>query len=254
MKVLLIGATGNIGIRLVPALLTHDHTVVAYVRSANKLESLLPESVYRRITVVEGNATDSAAIKAAILQNNCEAVVNSAGVAALAPWGKSNLPEIFRAVLNGVREAGSERKKPLRTWFLGGLGVLYFPGSQKMLSSYVPIFLAHRQNIQLLQSLPPNTVDWSMLCPSTMTPESSDFSVPTKSAHARLTGNGPTPPLWQDSWLKHIPLIGKTIVCAMNASRYDTTLEQSADFIASDLETYESRWSGLQVGIIDGSK
>ena len=53
--------------------------------------------------------------------------------------------------------------------------------------------------------------------------------------------------------MKYIPLIGKTLMCAMNASRYTTTLEQAADFIASDLETYESRWSGVTVGIIDAS-
>lgn len=39
-------------------------------------------------------------------------------------------------------------------------------------------------------------------------------------------------------------------MCAMNAARYNTTLEQNAEFIANDLETYESRWSGVTVGII----
>jgi uncharacterized protein YbjT (DUF2867 family) len=135
MKVLLIGATGNLGLRLVAALLTHGHSVVAYVRSSNKLESLLPESVYRQITVVQGNATDSASIKRAILDNNCDAVVNTAGLAALAPWGKSELPAIVRAVVDAVRAAGLERQKPLRTWFLAGLGVLYFPGTETMFSN-----------------------------------------------------------------------------------------------------------------------
>ncbi len=135
MKVLLIGATGNLGIRLVAALLTHGHSVVAFVRSSNKLESLLPPSVYSQITVAQGNATDSVAIKRAILDSNCDAVVNTAGLAALPPWGKSELPAIFRAVLDAVREAGSEKKKPLRTWFLAGLGVLNYPGTETMLSN-----------------------------------------------------------------------------------------------------------------------
>ena len=93
-----------------------------------------------------------------------------------------------------------------------------------------------------------------MLCPANMTSESSDFSVPTKLLHGKLIANAATPPLWQDSWIRHIPLIGRTVVCAMNAGRYQTTLEQNADFIASDLESYESRWSGTTVGIIDGLK
>lgn len=87
-----------------------------------------------------------------------------------------------------------------------------------------------------------------------MTPESSAFSIPAKSQHGRLVANATTPPLWQDSWVKYIPLIGRVIWVAMNASRYDTTLEQNAEFIASDLETLESRWSRMRVGVIDASK
>jgi nucleoside-diphosphate-sugar epimerase len=135
MKVLLIGATGNLGIRLVPALLTHGHKVVAYVRSSSKLESLLPPSVYSQIEVVQGDAKDSISIRKAILDNGCDAVVNTAGLAALPPWGKSDLPVIFRAVLDAVREAGEQRKRPLRVWFLAGMGVLYYPGSDWMLSN-----------------------------------------------------------------------------------------------------------------------
>lgn len=135
MKVLLIGATGNLGIRLVAALLTHGHGVVAFVRSSNKLESLLPTSVYRQISVVQGDATDPISIKRAILDASCDAVVNTAGLAALPPWGKSELPAIFRAVLDAVREAGLDRKEPLRAWFLAGLGVLYYPGSESMFSN-----------------------------------------------------------------------------------------------------------------------
>jgi hypothetical protein len=124
-----------------------------------------------------------------------------------------------------------------------------------ILTAYsVPIYLEHRQNLHLLKSLPPNTVDWSMLCPSTMTPESSDINVPTNISRAKLIANAATPPLWQDSWVKYIPLIGKSLLCAMNAGRYETTLEQNAEFIAGDLESYESRWSGTTVGVIDGSK
>lgn len=87
-----------------------------------------------------------------------------------------------------------------------------------------------------------------------MTSESSDMSVPTRTSHSKLIANAVNPPLWKDSWIKYIPLIGKTLLCAMNASRYETTLEQNAEFIAGDLETYESPWIRMAVGVIDGSK
>jgi hypothetical protein len=118
----------------------------------------------------------------------------------------------------------------------------------------IPVFLEHRQNFKLLKDLPPDTLDWSMLCPYTMTPESSDFNIPTNSSKAKLVANAGSPPLWQGSWIENIPLIGQTIYWAMNSSRYVTTLEQNAEFIANDLESYESKWSEAVVGIIDPSK
>ena len=134
MKVLVIGATGRVGVRVVAALLTHGHNVVAYVRSSNKLESLLPPSAFSQVTVAEGDAMDSSSIRRAILDTNCDAVVNAAGLAALPPWGKGDLPAIFQAVLEAVKKAGSERRKPLRVWFLGGMSVLNYPGSKWLFS------------------------------------------------------------------------------------------------------------------------
>ncbi|KAF2010554.1 NAD(P)-binding protein [Aaosphaeria arxii CBS 175.79] len=252
MKVLLIGATGNLGLRLVAALLTHNHTVVAFVRSAQKLQNLVPESIYRQISVVQGSAKDSDAIKRAILDANCDAVVNTAGVAAMAPWAKGDLPEIFKAVVEGVKDAGEERKKPLRTWFLAGQSVLCYPGTQSMLSDFIPIFLEHRQNLSLLHSLPPNSIDWSLLCPNTMIPSSATITVPA-SPTSKLSASATVPPSWKDSWVRHVPLLGRRVVCAMNASKYKTTLEQNAEFIAADLEAGQSQWSGKTVGVIDES-
>jgi hypothetical protein len=93
-----------------------------------------------------------------------------------------------------------------------------------------------------------------MLCPANMVPESSEISVPAKSSRGELVANASTPPLWNDSCVKHVPLVGRLIWAVMNFPRYETTLEQNAELIASDLENFESRWSGVAVGIIDGSK
>jgi uncharacterized protein YbjT (DUF2867 family) len=134
MKVLLLGATGNLGLRLVAALLTHGHGVVAYVRSVSKLESLLPPTIFQQISVVQGDATDSAAIKRAILDHRCDALVNTSGLAAMAPWGKTDLPKIFRSVVEAAQEAGEERKHRLRVWFLAGIGVMGLPQTNSMLS------------------------------------------------------------------------------------------------------------------------
>lgn len=178
MRVLLLGATGNVGSRLLPSLLTHSHTVIAYVRSSSKLTSLLPTSLVSRITIVEGSGTSSSAIKAALLAHDCDAVINTAGLAAVSPWGKSELPAIFRAVVTAAVEAGQERGKDIRAWMLGGIGVLDLPGTgdkkgkgKKLIVDYMFLFPEHVSNLRLLESLPDSSpLKWSMLCPSVMKP------------------------------------------------------------------------------------
>jgi hypothetical protein len=93
-----------------------------------------------------------------------------------------------------------------------------------------------------------------MLCPNWMIPESPDVSLPGTAPKDALIASAGMPPQWQNSWMRHIPLIGKTIVSGMNASRYKTTLEQNAEFIASDLSNENSEWKGQAVGVITGSK
>lgn len=79
MKVLLLGVTGHVGSRMLPALLAHKHQVVAYVRTPAKIFS---EATSKLDSIVVRSAGDSAAIKAAILSHNCDAV-NAAGLAAM---------------------------------------------------------------------------------------------------------------------------------------------------------------------------
>jgi hypothetical protein len=87
-----------------------------------------------------------------------------------------------------------------------------------------------------------------------MVPESKDIVVPANSKHGKLIACAGSPPGWRDSWLRHIPLIGMILVTGSNMPRYATTLEQNADFIAADLEDWDSQWSGVAVGIIDPAK
>ena len=124
-------------------------------------------------------------------------------------------------------------------------------------ASSIPIYLEHRANFRLLQSLPSDAAAWSMLAPNAMVPETEikDMVVPTQSSSPALVAKADTPPNWKDSWMRHIPLFGKCIVTGMNAMRLQTTLEQNADFIARDLVDGEgSQWVGKAVGIIDPRK
>jgi nucleoside-diphosphate-sugar epimerase len=126
MKVLLLGVTGNVGSRMLPALIAHEHQVVAFVRTPAKIS---PEATSKLDSIVVGSASDIAAIKAAILSHNCDAVVNAAGVAAMTGLtSQGEFAAIFAAVVQGTLEAGQERGgAPIRCWFMSGFGILDSP-------------------------------------------------------------------------------------------------------------------------------
>jgi len=96
MKVLLLGATGNLGSRLLPALQAHGHTVVVFVRSEAKLKQLVPFSVVSKATIATGNASNSNAVREALVNNRCDALVNSAGQASIFPWQDPRMQDIIK--------------------------------------------------------------------------------------------------------------------------------------------------------------
>lgn len=134
-SVLLLGATGNLGLRLIPALLSHNHTVIAFVRNPPKLKSLLKPELLSQITIVEGDATDTPAIHRAIMEHDCTALICTAGMVVLNPWGKATLPGISEAAADAAILAAKQRGgRALRCWFLGGMSLLDYPGSTYFLA------------------------------------------------------------------------------------------------------------------------
>jgi nucleoside-diphosphate-sugar epimerase len=130
MRVLLLGATGNLGSRILPALINRGHTVCAFVRDPSKLAPGVKAELFQ---LERGDATKAAEIKAAVTRHQCDAIVNAAGYAAMKPWGKSMLPAIVDAVIRAALEVGEERGTPLRLWVLAGQGLMDIPTQKYML-------------------------------------------------------------------------------------------------------------------------
>lgn len=134
MRVLIVGATGKFGSRLIPALLAHKHSVVAYVRNPSKLAIVIPQPLLERITVITGDGEDVPGLKRALTEQNCEAVICCAGKPPLPGSGDSRVGEISKAVAQAAREVGDARGTPLRGWWLAGFIFLQIPGSSKTFS------------------------------------------------------------------------------------------------------------------------
>lgn len=84
------------------------------------------------MTIIEGDATDSSAIRRALLDHDCDAIADVAGNQ-VAPWKEPVLERIVRAVVDAAIAVGRERGRPLRIWVIGGLGSLRYPGKDRHL-------------------------------------------------------------------------------------------------------------------------
>ena len=252
MKVLLLGITGNVGSRLAPALIAHNHQVVAYVRPASK-SKIDPVLARQLLAIHEGDGTDSDAIEHAILVNDCDAVVNSAGLAAFTPFSTSlGLPAIFAAVVAATVSAHQTRGKDspaIRLWMLSGAGILDNPSKpDNLIGDSVPIYPEHRGNWKLIEKTSRKDIAWSLLCPSTMEPHTLPMAL--KETGENLIAGADKPPGWRRTWLDRVPLLGGALSVAMQITKYDIPLEDSVDWLARDLEKgLDSEWIGHRVSL-----
>jgi nucleoside-diphosphate-sugar epimerase len=127
MRVLLLGATGNLGLRCIAALVAHNHVITLYVRNPEKLRSLVPTTLLKHVSIVVGDATDFAGIKRALLDHNVEGIIDVAGNQVW-PWQEYLMPRIAKAVSDAAIAVGEKRGEPLRAWMCCGLGIMELPG------------------------------------------------------------------------------------------------------------------------------
>ncbi|KAJ5355383.1 uncharacterized protein N7496_012595 [Penicillium cataractarum] len=247
MRVLVLGAIGNLGSRLLTTLAQRGHTVVAFARTPSKLT---PNANQQSLLIEKGDATKAADIKDAATRHNCDAIINAAGHAAMAPWRTSDFPAIVNAVIQAALELGRERGTSMRVWFLGGVGILDVPTRKKMIVEYMPMFKEHASTWAKLRALPPSAIAWSILCPGMMVPltKNKDSTLPESSTE-NISAEKTVAPEWSAKFLR-IPFIGPYLNIMSQISAYTTSYEDNADFIARDLcMGIDSEWVLQKVGV-----
>lgn len=273
MRILLLGATGNLGLRLIPALLAHKHTLIIYVRNPSKLHSLVPESLTSQATIVVGDATDSEGIRRALIEHNCDGIVDTAGNQVL-PWTEYLLGKIAKAVSDAAIAVGKERGKPLRAWFIGGLTLLRVPGTDHLVRDlYVTLdqipythpntfrslpripYDQHQGTLDVLKPIQQSSLRWSIMCIAFMYPVYPAIEpLESPRTHSLISAKGMLAG-WADlPWTTRIPLIGWIITMVLLVSRYTTNLEDVADFIAEDLKLGSEEFIVERVGIKQKTK
>ena len=206
MRVLLLGAAGNLGIRLIPALIAHGHNVTAYVRSANKLRSLISSALFEKVSIYEGDALDSAAVDDALRKHDCDAIMNTAGNRVA---GREQiLGKIASSVSSAAIRVGRDHVKPLRAWFIGGLLSLEYPDSGGWaMQDYMPAWTMqhHWETEQVIKAISTRELEFSLLCVGFMRPKSEKIDLLPAPSHHNLVLKAGSPPEFQHSWLRVVP-------------------------------------------------
>lgn len=238
MRVLLLGATGNLGSRLIPALLAHKHAVIVFVRSPEKLHSLVSSQLVNSVTVVKGDALDTEAIEAALRTHNCDALVNTAHNLTM-PWREQIPGSIAASASSAAVTVGKERGgEPLRAWFIGGLGSIEYPGTGGWkIQDYMPLWTTrhHRETEAVLKAVVIEDLAWNLLCVAMMVPESKVIETLERPRGHELRVSVKAPPAWQDSWVRVLPIVGVYLNLVPVVASYTTKLEDAADLIAENL-------------------
>jgi len=102
MKIVLFGATGNVGQRIVREALERGHEIVGVVRGPASAAAPDP-----RVTLVRGDATDAASVAAVVA--GADAVVSAISPRPGSTGSAPSLVDAARALIAGVREAAVKR-------------------------------------------------------------------------------------------------------------------------------------------------
>lgn len=170
MRVLIIGATGNSGLALTRMALARGLDVTAYVRNAEKLQTLLGnEGSSPRLTIRTGTLGDTAALTEAMARQ--DAVINAAGNATVDPDFVPMVHTVIGAAERALGPGG-------RLWLFGGAAALDVPGHPVRAADLPVIPKVYKQHVHTMARVAETALDWSMLCPGPMVPSSSGQPTP----------------------------------------------------------------------------
>ncbi|MEK4250114.1 NAD(P)-dependent oxidoreductase [Paenibacillus sp. FSL W7-1287] len=159
MKIIVFGATGNIGKRVLLQGIKMGHEMTAFVRNSEKLYDQLGEHYVKHVRVIVDDIMDSVIVHEALAHQ--DAAIIAAGHA-----GQGE--EFVRIVDNIMSQCEFQTSFSGRIWIMGGAGLLDIPHTDLIgnnLPGFPPEYRNHTRNYERLQQ---TQLDWSIMCPGTM--------------------------------------------------------------------------------------
>lgn len=232
MKILVLGATGETGSRLVTAGMQAGHQVTALVRDPEKLAGRLGAQASGP-TVLIGDALDEPMLIAAMAGQ--DVVINAAGNA----WDGASFAPLVQST---IRVANKVLGPGGRFWLFGGAGVLDVPGT-KLLGVDLPgvpaVYQAHRANFEAVKA---TQLDWSMLCPGPM------VAAPAGRAHQGLRLAADTWPFSGPRFAGVLPRFALTLAFASHRGEITIAYEDAVAVIMEHLGR-DGPFSRKRVGV-----
>ncbi|ANE47747.1 NADH-flavin reductase [Paenibacillus swuensis] len=159
MKIVVFGATGNTGKRVLIQGIKLGHEMTAFVRNSEKLYEQLSEHSPKHMKVIVDDLMNQESI--------CEALAHQdAAIIAAGHAGQGE--EFVRIVDHIISQCESQPSFSGRVWIMGGAGLLDIPYTDLIgnnLPGFPPEYRNHNLNFERIKQ---TGLDWSMMCPGTM--------------------------------------------------------------------------------------
>jgi uncharacterized protein len=232
-KVIIFGATGNLGKKLVHRGIALNFLVTAFVRSRDKLEKQFTGKLPANLTIIEGDIFQPESVANAIDGHNI--LINAAGYIG----DGIKFFELFQIVLD---QATKHLEEPKRVWFLAGAAALDF-GTSGIMGVDCPKvpkhFQFHKKNYEALLK---TNLDWSLMCPGPM----------IEAPHGELTNNLRISidemPYEYPKWFTKLPRIALSLTMKRHLPEIIVSYEDIANIIMKNLGT-RGPYSQKRVGV-----
>ena len=231
-RVLVIGAAGNLGRRVVSSALAGHHHVTAFVRSRPMLEERRRAPLPAPLRIVEGDVLDRACLGPAMRDQ--DVVASCAGNA----FDGEGFVQVFDAISSMAEEVFGPGG---RVWMLAGLAALDIPGARRRgldLPGVPRAYLSHGENLRRLER---SALAWTLVCPGPMIPATQT------SRSLELRASIDTVPVATPSWARWAPGIGLALFLKSKVPVLTVTYEDVARFIVEHL--WDNTLAGHRVGL-----
>ena len=229
MKVCILGATGNVGRRLLTRALSDGHQVTAVVRNAKLLDVLHSDN----LTIKEIDF-DIAEDLSDVMTGH-DAVINAAG-------NVGDTQNFTTLVERIIRAADAALGPSSRFWMFAGAALLDVPDTSTMtldLPGVPKIYGGHFTNYKVVQT---TQLDWSVLCPGPM------IGSPDGTATEGLIVSANEWPLERPFYTRFLPKAGMSIAFKFAIPRLTIYYEDAAKVVLDNLAS-NSRYSHCRVGV-----